>query len=180
MKALFSTAPRCSELAQRAAVNADIFLPHMEPGWIGATIAVGGAAFGEWWAILSKAGQQSSAQASLLGWIALSLVVGGMIIQITQVRVRGGWQVNFAERHLQPQGLRGQAQDLDDSGYAVACVAGSKFRSVAIDLRHAERGTVARLFQSPPRVSLKDIRAVSELTDHLAQRLRIGREGMAV
>jgi hypothetical protein len=82
---------------------------------------------------------------------------------------------------FKPEGLPGQPVLLESTqGYALSCVAGDRFRSVAIDLRHEERGRVARIFQTPARTSMKNLRACSELTDVLAARLGVAREGMRV
>ena len=57
---------------------------------------------------------------------------------------------------------------------------GSGKRSVAIDLRHAERGRVARLFQTPGPARIADHQALSALCDVLSRRLRIGRDGLTL
>ena len=164
----------------RAAQHEDeVFLPMLVPGWQGAALAVAGAALGEWWAVSTKAGAASSPQGSLLGWAALTLILVGLLVQMTRLRTKGGWAVNLAQRRLEPRGLPGQVVVIDNpEGYTLACVAGDRFRSVAIDLQHVERGRVARLLQTPARTRLRDIRACSVLTDHLAQRLGVARGGL--
>jgi hypothetical protein len=82
---------------------------------------------------------------------------------------------------FKPEGLPGQPILMGTpQGYAVSCVTGDRLRSVAIDLRHGERGRVARIFQTPARTSMKKHRACSELTDVLAARLGVAREGLRV
>lgn len=169
------------ELALAARERDVLLLPHLVPGWHGAALAVLGAALGEGWALLTKAGAVPTAAGTAIGWLALLLILGGLVLQLTRWRQRGGWQVDVLHRRVEPQGLPGQPWVLEPSqGWSLACVAGDRFRSVAIDLRHEERGRVARLFQSPPRLRLRDIRACSELTDALASRLGVGREGLVV
>lgn len=185
------------ELLRAAEQDEVVFLPRLEPGWQGAALAVAGAALGEGWALLTKMGREPSAPLAgldaaasaavsaylgpSLGWLALILIFVGLLIQLSTWRVRGGWRLNLTRREFAPEGLAGQPHTvLDPSGYALSCVAGDRFRSVAIDLRHEERGRVARLFQTPARTSMKNIRACSELTDVLARRLGVAREGLRV
>lgn len=167
------------ELLQAAQRDEEVFLPMRVPGWHGAALAVAGAALGEWWVIRSKAGTVTDTAGSWLGWLALQLILVGLLVQMTRLQVKGGWSVRFADRRLEPRGLPGHTVVLEGSeGYTLSCVAGDRFRSVAIDLRHEERGRVARLFQTPARTSLRDIRACSALTDCLAQRLGVARGGL--
>lgn len=173
------------ELLRRAEYEDELFLPRLEPGWQGAALAVAGAALGEGWAVLTRMGTEAvgplASFGPALGWLALVLIFAGLLMQLTRWRVRGGWQLQLASRQLQPQDVSGQPLSLQDpQGYALCCVAGDRFRSIAIDLRHEERGRVARLFQTPARTRMKDIRACSELTDVLARRLGVAREGLRV
>lgn len=169
------------ELLRSARDEDELFLPRLEPGWQGAALAVAGAALGEGWAILTKMGNDSAASAfgPALGWLALMLIFAGLLMQLTRFRVRGGWHLRLKSGQLEPQDVPGQAHVIENpQGYALSCVAGDRFRSVAIDLVHEERGRVARVFQTPARTRLKDIRACSELTDILAQRLGVERHGL--
>lgn len=184
---------RMPELLRAAEQDEEVFLPRLEPGWQGAALAVAGAAMGEGWALITKMGSEpaspvagldaavAAALGPALGWFALILIFSGLLIQLSTWRVRGGWRVNLLRRQCQPEGLAGATHVLlDPSGYALSCVAGDRFRSIAIDLRHEERGRVARLFQTPARLSMKNIKACSELTDVLARRLGVTREGLRV
>ena len=184
---------RMPELLRAAEQDDEVFLPRLEPGWQGAALAVAGAAMGEGWALLTKMGREPAAPAAgldpavvaaagpALGWLALILIFVGLLIQLSTWRVRGGWRLRLSRRELQPEGLAGHPHTLQHpAGYALSCVAGDRFRSVAIDLRHDERGRVARIFQTPARTSMKNIRACSELTDILARRLGVAREGLRV
>ena len=167
------------DLQRRAATEGEVFLPHLAPGWQGAALAVAGAALGEGWAVLTRAGSASTSASPLIGWLALLLIFGGLLLQFTQWRVRGGWRVRLTDRTFTPEGRPGHPVTLgDEPGWSLACVAGERFRSVAIDLKHTERGRVARVYQTPGRARLKDIRACSALTDELARRLGIAREGL--
>jgi hypothetical protein len=185
------------ELLRAAEQDEEIYLPRLEPGWQGAALAVAGAALGEGWAVLTKMGSEPSAPAVALegtssvsslailgpamGWLALILIFAGLLIQLSTWRERGGWRVNLSRREFSPHGLAGEVHAmLNPKGYALSCVAGDRFRSVAIDLRHEERGRIARIFQTPARTSMRNIRACSELTDVLAGRLGVAREGLRV
>ena len=181
------------ELLRAAQHDDEVFLPRLEPGWQGAALAVAGAALGEAWALLTKMGQAQAAPTvavapewaarlgPALGWLALAFIFAGLLIQLSTWRVRGGWRLRLDSGEFKPEGLPGQPVLLESTqGYALSCVAGDRFRSVAIDLRHEERGRVARIFQTPARTSMKNLRACSELTDVLAARLGVAREGMRV
>ena len=191
---------RMPELLRAAERDEEVFLPRLEPGWQGAALAVAGAALGEGWAVLTKMGREPAAPVAAvettasttlstgsallgpaLGWLALIFIFAGLLIQLSTWRVRGGWRLNLVRREIAPEGLAGEPHTLlNPSGYALCCVAGDRFRSVAIELRHEERGRVARIFQTPARTSMKNIRACSELTDVLARRLGVAREGLRV
>ena len=84
---------RLQELAQRASQDDPLLLPRLEAGWHGAALAVAGAAVGEGWAVLTKAGSVGSAGGSALGWLALIMVFAGLLMQLTQFKARGGWRV---------------------------------------------------------------------------------------
>ncbi|MEY2730202.1 MAG: hypothetical protein RL584_1328 [Pseudomonadota bacterium] len=189
------------ELLRSAREDDEVFLPRLEPGWQGAVLAVVGAVLGEGWALLTKMGQEPTASSAAstgaamgglgadlaaragpaLGWLALILIFVGLLIQLCTWRVRGGWRLRVSAGELTPEGLAGEPLRLGSpQGYALCCVAGDRFRSVAIDLRHEERGRIARIYQTPARTSMKNIQACCELTDVLALRLGVAREGLRV
>lgn len=167
--------PRYSELLAAAEKDDSVFLPRIEPGWVGAAIALLGLAIGVLWVR-----SQPAAGDLTVGWVALAMVLVGMLIQLTRRRISSGWQVDLLARSITPVGLSGQALQLGDGDYAIVCTAGDRKRSLAIDVRQAEGRRMMRLFQTPGPVRLADHRTLSALADVLARRLNVGRDGLTV
>lgn len=167
--------PRYSELLAAAETDDSVFLPRIEPGWLGAAIALIGLAAGVFWAR-----SQPAAGDLTVGWIALALILLGMLVQLTRRRINSGWQVDLLARSITPVGQSGQALRLADGDYAIVCTAGDRKRSLAIDVRQAEGRRVMRLFQTPGPVRLADHRVLSALADVLARRLNVARDGLTV
>lgn len=167
--------PRYSELLAAAEKDDSVFLPRIEPGWVGAAVALLGLATGVMWAR-----SQPAAGDLTLGWIALAMILVGMFIQLTRRRINSGWQVDLLARSISPVGMTGQPLQLADGDYAIVCTAGDRKRSLAIDLRHAQRGRALRLFQTPGPARLADHRVLSALADVLARRLQLARDGLTV
>jgi hypothetical protein len=161
-------APTLAELVQAAGAGPTVFLPKVEahPAGMamGALALALGAAAGAW------------ANASL-GWVALAVMMLAMLLHARVMRVRAGWEVDFAARRITPHGLYGEVETIDGEGWAIVCAPGDRRQSVAIDLRHADRGRVARLYDSAPRLRSAQMKQLSELADVLARRLRVERAG---
>lgn len=167
--------PGGRELLAAADAGEQLFLPRIEPGWIGSALAVLGLVIGVWWARRDPRGLDATP-----GWVALALIAAGMVLQFTRRRIDTGWRVDFAQRRIEPVGIDGSALTLEGDGWVIVCTEGRRKRSVAIDLRHAERGRVARLFETAGRAGLAEHRALSALSDRLAQRLKTARDGLTI
>ncbi|HSW07757.1 hypothetical protein [Aquabacterium sp.] len=173
---LFGQAPpRYRDLLAAAEQADEMFLPRIEPGWVGSALALLGLAAGLWWARSQPTGGGFG-----MGWLALAMILLGMLIQLTRRHMDSGWQLDLQHRLITPVGLAGEPVQIGGDDYSLVCTAGDRKRSLAIDLRHAQRGRVARLFQTPGPVRLGDHRVLSALTDVLARRLQVGREGLTV
>lgn len=167
--------PSYESLLARAELPAPLFLPRIEAGWVGSAVALVGLVLGVGWARLDPSGAQQG-----WGWLALLLIFGGMGLQLTRRHMDQGWTVDWQLRRFTPVGAVGQPLQIEGEGYVIVCTAGDKRRSVAIDLRHDERGRIARLFQTPGPARLADHRTLSALADVLARRLQLGRDGLTV
>lgn len=167
--------PSYESLLAQAEQPAPLFLPRIETGWIGSAVALAGLGVGLAWVRFDPSGSQQA-----WGWLALLLVFGGMGLQFGRRHIDTGWTIDWQARRITPVGATGQPVQIDGEGYAVVCTAGDKRRSVAIDLRHDERGRVARLFQTPGPARMADHRTLSALADVLSRRLGVGRGGLTI
>ena len=111
-----------------------------------------------------------------LGAAALGVVLLGLVLHGLWRRQGTGWRVDVAARRLEPLGERGDAVVLDGTGWSIATAPGERRSHVAIDLRHADRGRVARLFDHPAYGS-RPVQQISALADVLAERLGVERAG---
>lgn len=162
-------APSLEQLVRRARSEPQVFLPRVVPHPAGTWIGLGAVALGAW--------AHERDVSPLVQWVALAGLLVGMLLYARLKRADDGWQVDFASRSIAPRGLPGEAVTLDDSGWSLACAPGERRSSVAIDLRHPDRGRVARLYDSGPRLRGANMTRLNELADVLAERLRIGRTG---
>ena len=163
-------APPLDDLVRAARDESQVFLPRVEAHpaglWLGAvSLALG----------LAAAGIGDGHVA--LGWVALAGMLAAMLLHALLKRARAGWLVDFASRTLTPRELPGEAVAIDGAGWSVACAPGDRRHSIAIDLRHVERGRVVRLFDSAARLRGAQMTRLNELADVLARRLRIERSG---
>jgi hypothetical protein len=160
--------PTLAELVQAAGAGPAVFLPRVEAHPAGMAVAgvalMLGVAAGAW-------------VSPTLGWVALVVMMLAMLLHARVMRVRAGWQVDFVARRIAPHGLHGEAETIDGEGWSIVCAPGDKRQSIAIDLRHADRGRVARLYDSAPRLRGAQMKQLSELADVLARRLRVERAG---
>jgi len=160
--------PALAELVHAAGDGPTVFLPKVEAHPVG--MAVG--------AVALLLGVAAGALASpTLGWVALVVMMGAMLLHARVMRVRSGWEVDFAARRVTPQGVYGEVEQIGGDGWSIVCAPGDRRQSIAIDLRHVDRGRVARLYDSPPRLRGAQMQQLSELADLLARRLRIERAG---
>ncbi len=148
-----------------------VFLPRVEShaagGMLGLVSAVGGVLAYEF----EFAGRE------LLGWAALAGLLVGMLLHWRWKKAEAGWRVDFAGRRVEPVGLRGDVECIAGSGWSIQVAPGERRAGVAIDLRHVDRGRVARLLDVPAR-SKSQLAQVDELADRLAQRLAVPRSGL--
>lgn len=137
----------------------------------GTVLGLGSALLGFW---LSR--QSAFSQQTPLLWATLVGVFLGMLLHWRWKRSNQGWQVDFAARRVQPQGLLGEPVVLQGEDWQVQVAPGDSRRVIAIDLRHPDLGRVARLYEAAARKHA-DQKALSELADVLAQRLGAQRTG---
>jgi hypothetical protein len=138
--------------------------PHPAGTWVG--IASGG--------LLAVAGLR---EWPWLGWLALGGAMAGMLLHWRLLRRSNGWQLDFAARTAVRRPVGDDAVHIDGPGWAIAVAPGDRRSTIAIDLRHAEVGRVARLYDTPGRAGVRVQRLLSELADTLAARLAIERSG---
>jgi len=145
-------------------------LTRPEPHPAGALLGLGGMLAGVW-IYRSEGPWRDTLAAAALGVVLLGLVLHGL-----WRRPGTGWRVDVAARRLEPLGGRGEAVVLDGSGWSIATAPGERRSHVAIDLRHVDRGRVARLLDQPAYGS-RPVQQISALADVLAKRLGVERTG---
>jgi hypothetical protein len=151
-----------------------LLLPRLEPHPVALVLGLGGAALG-----VATARFESMAGRSVFAWLALAAVVAGMLMYSFLTRPGVGWQVDLASRRVQPLGFEGEGVELQgQTGWLLVCVAGSKRRSLAIDLKHEDGGRPRRLFQTRAGAGHEEHALLSQLTDVLADKLGARREGL--
>ena len=165
--------PRVREL-DRLLVQAQdapqLWLPKLDTHPLGAWLGVAGLALGVW-SVESTATWRLAA-----GWLAMGLVVAGMVVHAWMLSRHDGWLIDFATRTVQPK-AGGAVVPLEGVGWSVACVPGDRRAAVVIDLRHTDIGRVARLFEPAGRGNGALQRRLSALADVLAERLAVERGG---
>lgn len=156
------------EAAEREAV---LFLPQVEPRALGAWIGLAGIALG----VVAYESAWPARDALL--WTGLALVAVGMLLHAALKKADTGWRIDFAARRVEPVGLREVAARLEGEGWEIQAAPGDKRSHLAIDLRHPDRGRVARLFDVPVR-RRSQIAEASALADTIARRLGAARTGL--
>ena len=111
-----------------------------------------------------------------LGAVALAVVLLGLALHGLWKQPGTGWRVDFVARRIEPLGEKGEALVLAGAGWSIATAPGERRSHVAIDLRHAELGRVARLLDHPAYGS-RPVQQISALADVLAERLGVERTG---
>ncbi len=157
-------------LLQQASRDPVLFLPRAEAHEAGGVIGLVSFAVGVVAAPGSFPGHEGVA------WVALGGVLVGMVLHWRWKKTNAGWRVDFGRRVVEPVGLRGQPQPIEGEGWSIQVAPGDKRTCVAIDLRHANRGRVARLLDVPAR-GKSDTFNLDQLADRLALRLQIPRTG---
>jgi hypothetical protein len=163
--------PTLDDLVRAAADAPRLFLPRVESHpagvWLGAASLGLGVVAARW----------DDDGHVVLGWLALAGMLVAMVLHALLKRARTGWSVDFAARTVTPRELPGEAVTIDGAGWSIACAPGERRQSIAIDLRHVDRGRVARLYDSAARLRGMPMTRLNELADLLARRLRIERTG---
>ena len=160
------------QLRSAAETAPSLLLLQQEAHPAGVTLGLVSVALGIW---LSEG---RTAAAEFGGWLALAGVVAGMALYLRWKTEGVGWQIDFARRIVAP--VRRQtstATAVDGAGYSIRTGPGHRFPHMAIDLCHADRGLVARLFDRPAW-RRGDRRQISVLADTLARRLAVERSGV--
>jgi hypothetical protein len=153
-------------LLAQAADAPVLFIPRIESHWLGMAIGFVSTAAG---LVLS---QTDFAGREAWSWVALGGLLIGMLLHWRWKLADRGWRVDFARRRVEPVGLLGDAAQIDGGGWSIQ-VAPSDRRT---DLRHEERGRVARLLDTFASRQADQAR-LSELADTIARRLNIARTG---
>jgi hypothetical protein len=158
------------ELLHEAQAAPQLLLAKPEPHWSGGALGLVGAGFG------IVVANSDWSQKATLAWLALAAIVLGMLLHWRWRKVDSGWRVHFAERRVEPVGRAGEPEQLQGDGWEIQTAPGDRRHHIAIDLRHRDRGRVARLYDIPARRQAQ-IKAISELADKLAERLGAERTG---
>lgn len=161
---------KLAALCAQAARDPVLFLPRIESHGLGMALGLGSAAVGFGLSQSEWAGREAGA------WVALAGVLTGMLLHWRWKRADSGWQIDFAQRRVAEVGGRAEAETISGDGWTIQAAPGERRTAVAIDLRHEDRGRVARLFETPAR-NKAAARQLSELADTLALRLHITRTG---
>jgi hypothetical protein len=155
---------------RRDAEGADsVELRPEEPHGAGMAAGLASVGLGLWAA-------QAGDAAARWGWVALAGVVVSAALY-TRWTVKGpGWRVDFRARRIEPVGQPGEPVQVEGRGWSVGVGPADRFAHLAIDLRHEDRGRVARLLEA---ASLRRVqrRQISAIADALAQRLKAARSG---
>mgnify|MGYP006994857459 FL=1 len=106
----------------------------------------------------------------------MALTFSGLVLHGFWRRPGAGWRIDFTARRVEPEGQRGEVVTIEGEGWTIGTTPGDRRSHVAIDLRHPNRGRVARLFDRPAR-GVRSVRQISALADVLAERLGVERVG---
>ncbi len=160
-----------SRLLASAGEQPTVFLPRVESHRAGSVLGLVSALVG----LVAQRGDFPGHEA--LAWVALGGVLAGMLLHWRWKKADAGWQVDFAARRVWPLGLRGEDLTIAGPGWSIQVAPGERRTAIAIDLRHEDRGRVARLLDVPAR-GKSELTLVDQLADCLARRLDIPRSGL--
>lgn len=147
-----------------------VVLPRLQPHAAGMVLGFASAALGValvQWELPAR---------EALGWLALAGLLAGMLLHWKWKSAHSGWRVDFGARRVEPVGAGGAAEQIEGAGWSIQTAPSERKANIAIDLRHVERGRVARLVDTPAR-RRSEMAAVSRLADTLARRLGVERTG---
>jgi hypothetical protein len=163
-------APTLPAVLAHASRDDPVTLPQVEGHWAGMVLGLASALLG----VLAV--RSDWAVRDALAWAALGGIAAGMLLHSLWKETRHGWRIDFRARRIEPVGQRGDPVVVSGEGWSVACAPGDRRSQVAIDLRHADRGRVVRLFVAVARRA-GDQRQVDQLAAVLARRLGVPRSG---
>ncbi len=161
------TLPELQAAAEREPV---LWLPRVEPHRAGMLLAFVCAALGFGASRFDLPGREA------LGWVCLTGVMLGMLLHWRWKKADTGWRIDFQQRRVEPVGQRGEAETVGGAGWSIQAAPGERRATMAIDLRHADRGRVVRLLDVPARRQV-EMAGLSALADTIARRLNIARTG---
>jgi hypothetical protein len=170
---VFRAAPSTASWLREGAESPVLRLPRWRPHLFGGALALVSVAIG----VLAQRDGFAASQA--LGWLALAGVGAGMLLHTVWRQADGGWRVDFERRCVEPldpspEGV--EAVQIAGAGWSIQVTPGERRGQLAIDLRHEDRGRVARLVDRPAR-GLAEVQRLSDLADLLARRLQVARSG---
>ena len=157
-------------LVSEAGRQPRVELTRPEPHPAGALLGLGGMLAG----VLAYRGEGPWRET--LAAAGLGAVLVGLVLHALWRRPGTGWRVDFEARRVEPLGTAGEAAVLEGEGWSIAVAPGERRSHVAIDLRHADRGRVARLIDHPA-YGRRPVQQISALADVLAERLGVERTG---
>lgn len=157
-------------LLAQAADAPVLFIPRIESHWLGMAIGFASTAAGLGLSQVEFAGREA------WSWVALGGLLIGMLVHWRWKKANRGWRVDFVHRRVEPVGLLGDAAQIDGGAWSIQVAPSERRTKVAIDLRHQERGRVARLLDTSASRQADQAR-LSELADTIARRLNIARTG---
>ncbi len=157
-------------LLAAARADAVLMLARAEAHPAGGLLGLGGAALG----VLAYRSEWAAREA--ITWAAMALMLAGLVLHGFWRRPGAGWRIDFTARRIEPEGQNGEAVTIEGEGWSIGTVPGDRRSHVAIDLRHRDRGRVARLFDRPAYGS-RVVGEISALADTLAERLGVERVG---
>lgn len=151
-----------------------VLLPRIEPHPASWVVGLLGTGLGLW-----STRSATLPERDWLGWLALLMVLAGMLMWALWRRQGVGWRLDFDQRRLSPEGESGAPASIDGPGWRMLCVGGSKRRSLALEFRHDDGGRPLRVLQTRAGADRREHELVSRLADVIARRLAVPREGLS-
>ena len=173
---MISNAALLRRLLEESQSADSLVLPLLEPHPAALIVGLSGAALG-----VAAVRIPQLPWAPQLAWVALILVVAGMLMYLLMRRVGVGWQIDLLAAQLTPLGQPSlAAASLKGEGWKLLCINGAKRRSLALEFRHVDGGRPLRVFQTRAGANREEHSLVSQLADTVAQRLGVERAGLSL
>lgn len=173
MPVWFSPTVGTAAWLREGAAQPQLLLQRRRPHVAGSLVALASVALG----VLAQ--REGFPAPQVAGAVALFGVLLGMLLHWLWQQPDGGWRVDFERRRVEPLGpVPGGAEPVAivGEGWSIQVAPGERRGQLAIDLRHEDRGRVARLVDRPAR-RLAEVQRLIELADLLAGRLQVARTG---